>query len=87
MKTFDEKLKDYAKLIVKKGINVQKGQPVFINCPVDLAYFVRVIAKEAYNAGASEVYTNWVDDELTLLKYENAPMEIFENFPKWAVDR
>lgn len=87
MKTFDEKLKDYAKLIVKKGINVQKGQPVFINCPVDLAYFVRVIAKESYEAGASEVYTNWVDDELTLLKYENAPMEIFETFPKWAVDR
>lgn len=87
MKTFDEKLKDYAKLIVKKGINIQEGQPVFITSPIDLAYLVREITKEAYKAGSSEVYTNWTDDELTLLKYENAPMEVFENFPQWAVDR
>src|SRR5690625_6510589 len=35
--------------------------------------------------GAKDVHINWVDDELTLLKYENAPEEVIANYPEWKV--
>ncbi len=87
MKTFEEKLKDYGKLIVRKGINVDKGQPVRINCPLEQVEFGKILAREAYKAGASEVIIDWLDDELNLLKFENAPMEVLEEFPQWKVDK
>ncbi len=86
MKGFDEKLNEYAKLCVSIGINLQKSQPLVINAPIEGANFVRLIAKNAYEMGASEVHVNWNDETLTKLKYENAPMEVFESFPKWHAD-
>ena len=87
MKNFEENLLKYADLVVTKGINVQEGQPVVITCPIERADFARSLAKKSYEKGASEVVINWLDDELTLLKYENAPMEVFESYPQWAVDK
>jgi len=79
-------LNEYAKLCVKVGINIQSGQPLVINSPIEGAYFVRLLAKNAYELGASEVHVNWNDEVLTKLKFENAPMEVFENFPKWYAE-
>jgi len=79
-------LNEYAKLCVKVGINIQSGQPLVINSPIEGAYFVRLVAENAYELGASEVHVNWNDEVLTKLKFENAPMEVFENFPKWYAD-
>jgi len=79
-------LNEYAKLCVKVGINIQSGQPLVINSPIEGAYFVRLVAKNAYELGASEVHVNWNDEVLTKLKFENAPMEVFENFPKWYAE-
>ena len=33
-----------------------------------------------HELGAKEVHVNWNDEILTKMKYENAPMEVFENF-------
>lgn len=79
-------LNDYARLTVKVGINLQKGEPLVINSPIEGAEFVRLLAKNAYELGASEVHVNWSDETLVKLKYKNSPMEIFENFPKWKSD-
>lgn len=86
MKNHEMILNDYAKLCVKVGINIQKGQPLVINAPIEGIEFVRLLAKNAYELGASEVHVNWNDEVLTKLKYENAPMEVFENFPAWYAD-
>ena len=86
MKNFNDILNEYAKLCVKVGINLQKGQPLVINSPVEGAEFVRLVAKHAYEAGAKQVHVNWNDEALTKMKYENAPMEVFEKFPKWYAD-
>jgi len=83
---FKDIMDKYANLIVKVGINIQKGQPLVINAPVEGAEFVRLLAKHAYNLGAKEVHVNWNDGELTRMKYDYAPMEVFENFPKWYAD-
>ena len=82
-----EKLKEYARLVIEIGVNVQKGEPVLINCPVEAVEFARLLATYAYERGASEVVMNWKDDPLTRLKYEHAPLEIFETVPDWAFDR
>jgi len=86
VKDFQSKLNEYAKLCVKVGINIQPGQPLVVHAPIEGVEFVRLIAKNAYEAGASEVYVNWNDEVITRLKYEYAPMEVFENFPKWYAD-
>lgn len=86
MVDFQKRLNDYAKLTVEVGINLQKGQPLVISAPVEGADFVRLLAKNAYEHGASDVFINWHDDALTKLKYENAPMQVFESFPKWRAE-
>lgn len=86
MDRFNDMLDKYAHLIVKVGINVQEGQPLVINAPVEGVEFVRLLAKHAYALGATEVHVNWNDGDLTRMKYDNAPMEVFENFPKWYAD-
>lgn len=86
MDSFKVLLDKYADLCVRVGINIQKDQPLVITAPVEGAEFVRLLAKHAYEAGAKEVHVNWNDDELTRMKFEYAPMEVFENFPKWYAD-
>lgn len=82
-----KKLEDYAKLVINVGVNVKEGEPVLISCPVEAVEFARLLAQAAYDRGASEVVFNWSDDALTRMKYENAPMEVFESVPDWAFDR
>ena len=86
MKNFNQMLDDYAKLCVEVGINIQKDQPLVISGPIEGTDFIRLIAKHAYKNGCKDVHVNWNDDYLTKLKFENAPMEVFENFKAWRKD-
>ena len=43
-------LRQYAKLIVRCGVNVQKGQEVLINCGLDQPEFVAMVARSASTA-------------------------------------
>ena len=47
----NEKLKEYAQLLVRVGLNVQKGQRLIISSPVECAFFARMCAEDAYAAG------------------------------------
>lgn len=81
-----QNLQEYAALITRIGTNVQKGQTVVISCPVDCAYFARMLAEEAYNAGAREVVMRWGDDALTRMKYLRGDDTIFDETPQWLVE-
>lgn len=81
--TFEEKKQEYAKLIVNAGVAVRKGQKVYITCPLEAYEFGRMLVKEAYLAGASNVIIKWSDDIIGRMKYDYASMEVFENFPEW----
>ena len=52
-------LREYAKLIVRSGLNVQKGQEVLIYADLDQPEFVQMVVEEAYKAKAKEVIVNW----------------------------
>lgn len=81
----EEKLQEYARLVVEIGTNIQKGQKLVISAPVDCAYFVRKCATAAYDAGCAEVIINWTDDYLTREKYLKGSEEIFDTVPEWRV--
>lgn len=75
----------YAELALKTGVNLQKGQALMINAPIEGADFTKIVVRKAYELGAKDVHINWVDDEITLLKYENAPDEVIASYPDWKV--
>ena len=79
----DEKLLEYARLLVRVGLNVQKGQRLVISSPVECAYFARLCAWEAYEAGCREVVMNWHDDAMARMKYLHADDAIFDEVPLW----
>lgn len=83
MSNFQDKLQKYADLAVKIGVNVQPGQTLIVVATVDSAELVRLIVKQAYEAGARFVKVNWSDDTVTRLRYEKAAAESFLDDPKW----
>lgn len=52
-------LKRYAKLIARVGLNVKKGQTVFITAGLDQPEFVTMVVEECYKAGAKSVFVTW----------------------------
>ena len=79
----NEKLKEYAQLLVRVGLNVQKDQRLIISSPVECAFFARLCAEDAYAAGCKEVVMNWTDDAMTRMKYLHAQEEVFDTVPEW----
>ena len=78
-----EKLTEYARLLVRVGMNIQKGQRMIISAPVECAEFARLCAREAYDAGCKEVVMNWHDDALGRMKYLRADDDVFDAVPPW----
>ena len=60
-------LREYARLIAQKGVNIQKGQEVWITAGLDQPKFVEMLVKECYALGAKKVVVDWVYDKLTVL--------------------
>lgn len=82
-KLFESYLEKYADLIVRIGLNVQKGQRLTINSNLDTADFARMVVLKAYQAGALQVYVDWNDEAVTRIKFEHAPEEAFTEYPMW----
>lgn len=80
-----EKIKTFAELILRLGVNVQKGQPVLINCPVEKAEIGRIFAEKAYEVGASYVKIKYGDEKLARINYLHAAEEVLCDVPPSAV--
>ena len=52
-------LREYARLIARVGVNVQKGQEVLIHADLDQPEFVKILVEECYKAKAKEVTVLW----------------------------
>ena len=83
MKNFEEKLKNYAELVVKVGIDVQMGQVMFIQGTVEQVPFMRQATKVAYECGAKNVHFLITDDEMVIDRYLYASEESFNEYPEW----
>lgn len=86
MKSFYKKLKEYAELAIKVGVNIQPGQKLYLTAPIESAEFARLLTKEAFSAGASDVFVEWQDEITTHIRFKEAELSVFESFPKWIAD-
>ncbi|MGE3830517.1 MAG: aminopeptidase [Parvibaculaceae bacterium] len=84
--THDILLDRYAQLIIRSGLNLQKGQQLLITSPIDAVPLVRRITEHAYKAGAPLVTTLYSDDPSTLARYQFAGEDTFDEAPAWLFD-
>ena len=61
------RLRSYARLIARKGANVQKGQTVLLYADLDQPEFVKILVEECYKAGAARVQLEWQFEPLEKL--------------------
>lgn len=66
----NERLREYASLLAAKGINVEKGEEVWINCQLSQIEFVRMVVEECYKLGAKKVRVRFSDDKISRLNYQ-----------------
>lgn len=83
----EKRLAQYAQLVARVGINVQKGQTVVVNCPVDCAAFGRQLVTAAYDAGAKDVLVNWKDDYCARQRWLRAEDSLFDAVYPWEVEK
>lgn len=81
------KIKNYAKLIAKKGLNVQKGQDVVIMCELDQPDFIVTLTSEIYKLGARRVFVDWNNQKIDRLYYKNCSLKTLSTFEDWEVEK
>ena len=81
------RIENFAKLAVDFGVNVQAGEDVVINAPVENPELARLITKAAYEKGARNVSIDWRDDVITRLSYENQDQETLNEVPDWKIEK
>ena len=82
-----KRLEAYADLIVKKGLNLDAGQPVFLIAGLDQPEFVRMTVEKCYQAGASKVVVNWLDMPLEKLAHIYQSEETLSSIEDWELER
>ncbi len=76
-------LRSYARLIAACGVNVQKGQEVFIQAELDQPEFVTMLVEECYRLKAKKVVVDWTHQPLDKLhvRYRSlATMSELQNY-------
>lgn len=76
-------LRDYARLIVRRGVNVQKGQEVVIYADLDQPEFVAMVVEEAYKVGARKVTVEWDYPRLKKLHVRYQSVKTLGEVTEW----
>ena len=76
-------LREYAKLIVRCGMNVQKGQDVIIQAGLDQPEFVQMVVEEAYKAKARKVTVEWSYQPLAKVHVRYQTVKTLGEVPEW----
>ena len=80
-------LQKYAKLIARKGVNVQKGQDVRVRACPDQLDFVRMVVEECYKAGAGKVTVEWEYNPVTKATYKYCKLDVLSRTEKWEEEK
>ena len=76
-------LREYAKLIVRTGLNVQKGQDVLVYAELDQPEFVQMVVEEAYKAKARKVTVEWGYQPLQKIHVRYQSVKTLGTVPEW----
>jgi aminopeptidase len=86
---FETNLQKYANLLIKVGVNVQKGQRllIFSTFTQDPAIrrLVHYAVAAAYDAGARLVEVFWRDEMLQKIRIEHAAEDTFDEIAPWTL--
>ncbi len=80
-------LLQYATLIARMGVNVQKGQEVVLYAELDQPEFVKMLTEECYRAGARRVSVEWNYQPLTKLHVRHQKVSTLGKIEKWEEER
>ncbi len=78
-------LENYADLVIKIGVNLQKDQGLEIVCPVEKSDIAVALTKSAYKYGAKIVQVRWQCETIDALNYSNASTDTLCDIPKWKI--
>lgn len=81
------RLRKYANLIARMGVNVQKGQEVLIFAELDQPEFVKMVVDECYKAGAAKVSVDWSYQPLTRLDVRYCSKKRLSSLDKWQIEK
>jgi len=76
-------LREYARLIVRCGVNVQKGQEVTVYADLDQPEFVQMVVEEAYKAKAKKVSVEWNYAPLAKVHVRGQSVKTLGEVPEW----
>ena len=80
-------LRQYAKLIVRCGMNVQKGQEVLIRAELDQPEFVQMVVEECYKAKAKEVTVQFSYQPLSKIHVRYKSVKTMGEVKEWEKAR
>ena len=80
-------LREYAKLVVRVGVNIQKGQTLIVHAGLDQPEFVAMVVEEAYKAKAKEVIVEWSYQPLTKIHARYKTVKTMSTVHEWELAR
>ena len=80
-------LREYAKLVVRTGVNIQKGQTLIVHAGLDQPEFVAMVVEEAYKAKAKEVIVEWSYQPLTKIHARYKTLKTMSTVHEWELAR
>ena len=80
-------LREYARLIVRSGLNVQKGQEVIVYADLDQPEFVKLVVEEAYKAKAKKVIVEWSYQPLEKIHVRYQSVKTMGTVEEWQLAR
>ena len=80
-------LKEYAKLVIRTGVNLQKGQTLIVHAGLDQPEFVQMVVEEAYKAKAKEVIVEWSYQPLTKTHVRYQSVKTMAEVKDWELAR
>ncbi len=81
------RLKKYANLIARCGVNVQKGQEVIINAELDQPEFVKMVVDECYRASAKKVSVDWSYQPLMKSHVRYCSEKVLGELDDWQIKK
>jgi aminopeptidase len=87
VRTAEDRLEAYARLIVRVGVNLQRGQELGILAYLEHAPLARALARVAYEDGARYVDVLYTDPHARRALIELGPDESLDWSPPWLIQR
>ena len=81
------KLRAYAKLIARRGLNVKKNQDVLVQSEVEQLDFVGMVVEELYKAGARKVYVDFYHLPLSKLHNKYRSLDALSTIESFELEK